>query len=88
MNPCDLHPSKLRIFLERAYNSETFDNEKIFPVRHLQDNQFLLELFHGPTASFKDAALQLMPQMFVDALRNNEPLNNSSRSEICCLNLI
>ncbi|XP_022302794.1 threonine synthase-like 1 isoform X3 [Crassostrea virginica] len=79
MNPCDLHPSKLRIFLERAYNSETFDNEKIFPVRHLQDNQFLLELFHGPTASFKDAALQLMPQMFVDALRNNEPLNNSSR---------
>lgn len=79
INPCDLHPSKLRLFLERAYNNETFSHEKIFPVRHLKDNHFLLELFHGPTASFKDAALQLMPQMFVDALRHNEFKTDSSR---------
>lgn len=79
INPCDLHPSKLRLFIDRAYNTETFSSEKIFPVRHLEDNQFLLELFHGPTASFKDGALQLMPQMFVDALRHNQPLNNNGR---------
>ncbi|XP_062608872.1 threonine synthase-like 1 [Saccostrea cucullata] len=77
INPCDLHPSKLRLFIEKAYNTELFNDEKIFPVRHLQDNQFLLELFHGPTGSFKDGALQLMPQMFVDALKHSQPMNNS-----------
>ncbi|XP_061187599.1 threonine synthase-like 1 isoform X2 [Saccostrea echinata] len=77
INPFDLHPSKLRLFIEKAYNSELFSDEKIFPVRHLQDNQFLLELFHGPTGSFKDGALQLMPQMFVDALRHSQPMNSS-----------
>ena len=33
-------------------------------VRNLNDNKYMLELFHGPTASFKDFALQLFPQIF------------------------
>lgn len=33
-------------------------------LKHLSHNQYIQELFHGPTASFKDLALQLMPQLF------------------------
>ena len=36
--------------------------------RHLEGNQYVQELFHGPTASFKDLALQLMPQLFSHCL--------------------
>ncbi|XP_033746548.1 threonine synthase-like 1 isoform X2 [Pecten maximus] len=69
IHPSDLHPSLLSRFLSTAYSSDNFGCSKIFPVRHLHDNQYLLELFHGPTASFKDAALQLMPQFFVESLK-------------------
>ncbi|KAG2388251.1 hypothetical protein C9374_000415 [Naegleria lovaniensis] len=33
-------------------------------------NQFLVELFHGPTASFKDLALQLVPKLFTQAKKH------------------
>ena len=39
------------------------------PVIHLEGNQYISELFHGATASFKDAALQLMPQFFHHAVQ-------------------
>lgn len=38
------------------------------PVKHLRHNQYVQELFHGPTASFKDLALQLMPQLFAHCI--------------------
>ncbi|XP_021344011.1 threonine synthase-like 1 isoform X2 [Mizuhopecten yessoensis] len=69
IHPSDLHPSVLSTFVSRAYSNDNFECFKVFPVRHLDNNQYLLELFHGPTASFKDAALQLMPQFFVNALK-------------------
>ena len=53
-----LHPSHLRSLLWQAYS--TFP-EKILPIRHLRNNQYLVETFHGPTASFKDLSLQLLP---------------------------
>ncbi|CAF1181497.1 unnamed protein product [Adineta steineri] len=56
-----LHPSHLRSLLWQAYSS--FDDGKILPVRHLRKNQYLMETFHGPTASFKDLSLQLLPHL-------------------------
>ncbi|XDV29583.1 hypothetical protein PO909_032688 [Leuciscus waleckii] len=47
----------------RAYG-QNFADQSVVPLKHLTDHQYLLELFHGPTASFKDLALQLMPQLF------------------------
>jgi threonine synthase len=38
------------------------------PLKQLQQNHFLLELFHGPTLAFKDFAMQLIGQMFQKAL--------------------
>ncbi|XP_053122490.1 threonine synthase-like 1 [Hemicordylus capensis] len=63
IHPADLPASKLWEMVEIAYG-QNFACSKIAPVRHLTGNQFLLELFHGPTASFKDLALQLMPHLF------------------------
>ncbi len=36
------------------------DANKIFPVRQLEDNLYLLQLSNGPTLAFKDAAMQLL----------------------------
>ncbi|XP_021243692.1 threonine synthase-like 1 isoform X2 [Numida meleagris] len=63
IHPADIPASKLREIIGTAYG-ENFTCSKIAPVRHLTGNQFLLELFHGPTASFKDFALQMMPHIF------------------------
>ena len=61
--PEELHPSLLCKMIDQAY-SNNFQNQNIAPVVHLNKNEFILELFHGPTASFKDLALQLTPQFF------------------------
>lgn len=39
------------------------------PVTSLGDNKYMLELWHGPTSAFKDMALQIMPRLFVRAMR-------------------
>lgn len=41
-----------------------FDHEEVAPVGSLGDNEYLLELFHGPTLAFKDYALQLVGRLF------------------------
>ncbi len=41
----------------------------ICPVTQLDDNLFLLELFHGPTLAFKDVAMQLLGRLMDHVLR-------------------
>ena len=53
---------------EGAYASEKFGNHPA-PVTSLGDLGYMLELWHGPTCAFKDMALQIMPRLFVRALR-------------------
>lgn len=38
------------------------------PLREIGDGLFALELWHGPTAAFKDMALQIMPRLLSRAL--------------------
>lgn len=52
----------LKNAIEKAYSS--FSSPLIAPIQILNDKNAILELFHGPTASFKDMALQLTPQLF------------------------
>ena len=47
----------------------TFDHPDVCPVRPLGGGVWLLELFHGPTLSFKDVALQLVGLLFEHELR-------------------
>ena len=51
-----------RAIIARAY--EGFDHAARAPLKQLDGNHFLLELFHGPTLAFKDFAMQLIGQMF------------------------
>ena len=70
IHPVDMHPSNLFQLVQGAYCMENFRSKQVFPVVPLgQDsNQFLVEMFHGPTASFKDGALQLLSKFFQNAL--------------------
>ncbi|GAW17904.1 hypothetical protein ANO14919_073720 [Xylariales sp. No.14919] len=53
----------LKAIIERSYS--TFRADNVAPLVHLQDNNlFLLELFHGPSYSFKDCALQFLGNLF------------------------
>jgi threonine synthase len=58
----DLSDTELRALIARAYAG--FDHVAIAPLRQLGPNEWLLELFHGPTLAFKDIALQLLGLLF------------------------
>ena len=51
----------------KAY-SDNFQHEAIAPLVKLDDQYYVHELFHGPTASFKDLALQLTPHFFSEGI--------------------
>ena len=44
--------------LKEAY--ETFDEKDVVNLHKLEENRWVLELFHGPTLAFKDVAMQLL----------------------------
>ena len=41
----------------------TFRHEAVCPLVQTQHNEFVLELFHGPTLAFKDVAMQLLARL-------------------------
>ena len=45
-----------------------FDHPSVAPLKQLGPNDWLLELFHGPTLAFKDYPLQLVGRLFDDVL--------------------
>lgn len=67
IHPMDVGAEDLRTMVFKSYGAN-FSSEAVAPVKHLQNDQYIQELFHGPTASFKDLALQLMPQLFAHCL--------------------
>lgn len=56
--------------LQETYS--VFDHYSVAPLRQLAGNEWVLELFHGPTLAFKDFALQLLGRLldYVLAKRN------------------
>jgi len=59
--------AEFRAIIDRAYAG--FAHEARCPIVQIGENDFLLELFHGPTLAFKDVAMQLIGQMFEAALK-------------------
>jgi threonine synthase len=57
---------ELRGLIDKAYAG--FDHVAVAPLRQLDANDWLLELFHGPTLAFKDIALQLLGHLFEHVL--------------------
>ena len=57
--------------IESSYRD--FRHQAVAPVKQLDHDQWLLELFHGPTLAFKDFALQLLGRLLDHVLtRRNE----------------
>lgn len=50
-----------------AYSTDSFVGGAA-PLVNIHDNVYTLELWHGPTAAFKDMALQIMPKLLSRAL--------------------
>ena len=63
----ELGADELRQMCAEAYAS--FTAPEVTPVRALDGDTWLLELYHGPTLAFKDVALQLLPRLIVRAAR-------------------
>ena len=57
---------EFRGLIDAAYAG--FNHAARAPLKQLDSNHFLLELFHGPTLAFKDFAMQLIGQMFQASL--------------------
>lgn len=64
----DFPQDLLRKVIAKAYTNN-FDHPQITPLIKLKNNQYILELWHGPTSAFKDIALQLKPYFFVEAAK-------------------
>ncbi len=53
---------------QKAYREDSFVGGTA-PLSHVCDNVYTQELWHGPTAAFKDMALQIMPRLLSRALK-------------------
>ncbi len=54
----------LQRLLADTYEGGSFDHAAVAPLVQIGPNAWLLELFHGPTLSFKDYALQFIGRLF------------------------
>ncbi len=60
----------LRDMAGAAYN--TFDHRAVTPLRQIAPDEWVLELFHGPTLAFKDCALQFLGRLFDHLLQQRK----------------
>ena len=58
----DIPKEELDEIIDQSYLS--FDDPAIAPIRKMEDNLLVLELFHGPTLAFKDFALQFLGNLY------------------------
>jgi threonine synthase len=58
----EIPENDLKELISQSYS--TFRDPEVTPVRKIEDNMFILELFHGPTFAFKDIALQFLGNLY------------------------
>ncbi len=61
----DFTREEMRALIEQAYEDK-FETEDLTPVEKVGDD-FVLELFRGPTSAFKDVALSVLPRLITAA---------------------
>ncbi|MXO60278.1 threonine synthase [Altererythrobacter salegens] len=65
-----LTPERLLELCQQAYGR--FAHAAVTPLVQLDERNWLLELFHGPTLAFKDVALQLLGLLFEEFLSRRD----------------
>jgi threonine synthase len=58
----EIADADLKAMIAAAYGA--FRHQAVAPLKQLDDNLWLMELFHGPTLAFKDMALQLVGRLY------------------------
>lgn len=58
-----LTEDELRQLAEQTYLTGNFRHSAIAPLKQFSHNEYMLELFHGPTLAFKDFALQFIGKL-------------------------
>lgn len=78
----DYTRSELREYLAEAYGEDRFAPEPapLVQLNKYNDSEYILELWHGPTAAFKDIALQLLPHLMTAAIRKT-----GEKARVCIL---
>lgn len=72
----DIPAADLQAMTQRAYSTPKFSDEQIVPVSHLEGQLYIGHLSEGPTAAFKDMAMQMLGELFEYELnRRGETLN-------------
>lgn len=66
----DIPADDLRKICERAYTYPKFSDERIVPITRLSSGLTLAHTSLGPTAAFKDMAMQLLGELFAYVLDN------------------
>ena len=61
---------ELRELIQKTYS--TFRHDAIAPLVQTAHNEFILELFHGPTLAFKDFALQFLGNLLDYVLKKKD----------------
>jgi len=65
----DIERSAFNRMIDEAY--ATFHHPAICPLVQTGNNEFILELFHGPTLAFKDVAMQFLARLMEHILEKN-----------------
>ena len=73
IEPSDVHPSDLRRLLDESFAA--FDHPDVAPLAKTPD-ALVLELFHGPTMSFKDVAMGFLVSLTDHFLRRRNERRN------------
>jgi threonine synthase len=72
----DIPADDLKALCRRTYTAAAFRADAITPLTMLEPGLFILELANGPTAAFKDLAMQLLGNLFEYVLaKRGESLN-------------
>lgn len=64
----DFAEADIKRIVKESYNEENFHDPSVAPLVGINDKMNILELWHGPTAAFKDMALQIMPRLLVHSV--------------------
>ena len=65
----DFRRNEIKDCTSKAYTKEKFGTNAIAPVYKLNDEAYVLELWHGPTCAFKDMALQILPYLLTTSMK-------------------